>query len=64
MLYRDDYYSDTSEEEEDVEEKEIDKVEVIVAKNRHGPTNTVELGWNGEFTLFTSLEHHRDDDLF
>ena len=30
--------------------------ECIVAKNRHGRTDTVELGWCGEYTLFTSIE--------
>jgi len=28
----------------------------IVAKNRHGETATVELGWDGEHTRFTGLE--------
>lgn len=30
--------------------------ECIVAKNRHGRTDSVELGWCGEYTLFTSIE--------
>lgn len=60
MLYRDDYYSDTSPEEEDDEDREVDKVEIIVAKNRHGPTGTIELGWNSEFTLFTALDHNHE----
>lgn len=59
MLYRDDYYSDTDSEEDD-EDREVDKVEIIVAKNRHGPTGTIELGWNSEFTLFTALDHEHD----
>ncbi len=60
MLYRDDYYSDTNTEEEDDEDREVDKVEIIVAKNRHGPTGTIELGWNSEFTLFTALDNEHD----
>jgi len=59
MLYREDYYSDGAEEEADME-KEIDKVEVIVSKNRHGPTGSVELGWDSEFTLFRTIERNRD----
>ena len=30
--------------------------EVIVAKNRHGRTDTVKLHWQGEFTRFTGQE--------
>lgn len=48
FLYRAAYY------EEDTEDKSI--AECIVAKNRHGQTSKVELGWKGEYTLFTSLE--------
>ena len=58
MLYREDYYSDGSEEQE--MEKEVDKVDIIVSKNRHGPTETVTLGWNGEFTLFSAISNRED----
>ncbi len=47
FLYRGAYY------EQDSEDKSV--AECIVAKNRHGQTATVELGWTGEYTLFTSL---------
>ncbi|MEG1779449.1 MAG: replicative DNA helicase, partial [Oscillospiraceae bacterium] len=42
MLYRDDYYNDDS------PEKGV--AECIIAKNRHGATDTVKLGWDGQFT--------------
>ncbi|MCD7800292.1 MAG: replicative DNA helicase [Ruminococcus sp.] len=48
FLYRDAYYNKAS------EEKNIS--ECIVAKNRHGETGTIKLGWNGAFTKFTNLE--------
>ncbi|MGN1412267.1 MAG: replicative DNA helicase [Oscillospiraceae bacterium] len=48
FLYRDSYYNPAS------EDKFIS--ECIVAKNRHGETGTVKLGWNGAFTKFTNLE--------
>ena len=35
--------------------------EVIIAKNRHGPTNTVKVAWNGDYTLFSNLETIRND---
>ncbi len=61
MLYREDYYSDGTNDGVSEMEKEVDKVEIIVAKNRHGPTDNVELAWNGEFTLFSTLEKNRDE---
>ncbi len=48
FLYRDEYYNDDS------EEKNI--AEVIIAKQRNGPTGTVKLRWFGEYTKFTDLE--------
>ena len=48
FLYRDDYYN------EDSPEKNI--AEVIVAKQRNGPTGTVKLGWQPKFTRFVNLE--------
>lgn len=48
FLYRASYYNENN------EDKSI--AECIVAKNRHGQTAKVELGWKGEYTLFTSLE--------
>jgi replicative DNA helicase len=53
FLYRDDYYNPDS------EERNI--AECIIAKNRHGPTNTVKLNWIGQFTKFTTQEIHRND---
>ena len=44
FLYRDEYYHDDS------EKKNIG--EIIVAKNRHGETGTVELVWFGQVQKF------------
>ena len=57
MLYREDYYKD----ENPPEEANANITEVIVAKNRHGPVETVELGWNPDYTMFTTLERNRDE---
>ena len=46
FIYRDDYYDDES------EQKNI--AEIIIAKNRHGATNTVELQWVGQYTTFSN----------
>lgn len=48
FLYRDAYYNKDSEE--------INISECIVAKNRHGETGTVKLGWDGQYTRFSNLE--------
>lgn len=51
FLYRDDYYNP------DTEKKNI--AEVIIAKQRNGPTGVVELAWLSRFTKFASLEKYR-----
>ncbi len=48
FLYRDEYYKD-----KDVPQS---TAEVIVAKNRHGSTGKVEMGWIGKYTKFTTLD--------
>lgn len=47
FLYRDDYYNP------ETEEKNI--AEVIVAKQRNGPTGTVKLAWQPRYTRFVNL---------
>lgn len=53
FLYRDAYYSDSTEDQT--------VAECIVAKNRHGQTATVKLSWIGEYTLFRGLEFRKDE---
>jgi replicative DNA helicase len=53
FLYRDSYYNKAS------EEKNVS--ECIIAKNRHGETGTVKLGWNGSYTRFTNLETREEE---
>jgi len=48
FLYRDEYYN------KDTEKKNI--AEVIIAKQRNGPTGTVELLFNGQYTKFQNLD--------
>ncbi len=48
FLYRDDYYN------KDSERKNI--AEVIIAKQRNGPTGTVELVWLPQYTMFANQE--------
>ncbi len=53
FLYRDDYYKDEAKEDSKADNNES---ECIVAKNRHGRTDSVKLHWQGEFTRFTGQE--------
>lgn len=48
FIYRDDYY--------DAESDEKNVAEIILAKNRHGATGTVELQWIGQYTTFSSRD--------
>lgn len=63
MLYRDEYYAENNGEDQKPEEEKpaVNEAEFIISKNRHGPTNTVKVAWNGDYTLFTNLETLRND---
>ncbi len=52
FLYRDAYYNP--------ETAEQNIAEFIIAKNRHGETGTVKVGWDGRYTRFCGLERFRD----
>ncbi len=60
MLYREDYYKDSA--NVNPEDIRIDEAELIISKNRHGPTGTVPLAWNSNFTEFTTREYARDEE--
>lgn len=54
FLYRDEYYKT------DANSQDASIAEVIVQKNRHGSTGTVEMGWIGRYTKFMTKA---DDSL-
>jgi replicative DNA helicase len=64
MLYREDYYkedsSDDSSEYSD-ESADVNKVSVIISKNRHGSVGTVDFAWDSEHTLFIPFEKVHND---
>lgn len=61
MLYRDEYYSGEKDEQPDEPRPAINEAEFIISKNRHGPTTTIKVAWNGDYTLFSNLEQIRND---
>lgn len=62
MLYREDYYSSTSgnnkteESENDENKPQANIAELLIEKNRHGPTGTVKMVWNSQYTMYQCLE--------
>ena len=55
FVYRQAYYNS---HQDGAEEQQADErtAECIVAKNRHGETSTVQLGWDGAHTRFMNLD--------
>ena len=56
FLYRDEYYNKDSDNPQST-------AEVIVAKNRHGGTGTVPMGWMGRYTKFVTLDESADQGV-
>ncbi len=56
FLYRDEYYKT----DRDPNQQEANIAEVIVAKNRHGSTGNVEMGWIGKYTKFRTIVKDQD----
>ncbi len=61
MLYREEYYAAEKDEAPDEDRPAINEAEFIIAKNRHGPTTSIKVAWNGDYTLFSNLEQIRND---
>ncbi len=55
FLYRSEYYKT-----DDAAGQDSSIAEVIIAKNRHGSTGTVEMGWNGQFTKFVTIDKEQE----
>lgn len=55
FLYREAYYS-TEVDEDKQDQIDANKTELIVAKNRHGATGSIELTFDKEFTRFRAVD--------
>ncbi len=56
FLYRDDYY--------DKESESKDQIEIILAKQRNGPTGTVTLAFVKQYNKFLDIDHHAEAPAF
>ena len=61
FLYRDEYYKNTEGGDSVAPDTEQNVAEIIIAKNRHGSTDTVKVGWTGRYTKFRELAN--EDEL-
>ena len=59
MLYREDYYKN---EKENPKEIEVNSAELLVQKNRHGPTGSIKMAWNPQYTLYTCVQQNNGDE--
>ena len=57
FLYRSEYYNNG-----DTGGQDTSIAEVIIAKNRHGSQGTVEMGWNGQFTKFITIDKEQESN--
>ena len=68
MLYRESYYQnnrsapkDDNSEAQEKPEQSVNTAELLIQKNRHGPTESVKLAWNPQFTLYTCITNDRNE---
>lgn len=57
MLHREEYYHRADPEWEEANPDKVGVAELIVAKQRNGPTGTVNLVWDGASTAFRSISY-------
>ena len=60
FLYRDEYYKNAEGGDSVAPDTEQNVAEIIIAKNRHGSTDTVKVGWTGRYTKFRELVNESD----
>lgn len=58
LLHREDYYHKDDEQWLQENQDRVGVAEVIIAKQRNGPTGVVKLSWNSDITRFMDLDPH------
>ena len=59
FVHREEYYANSEEEKEQLK----GKAQIIIAKQRNGPTGDVDLVWRHMYTRFANLSPHEHDDF-
>jgi replicative DNA helicase len=59
FVHREEYYQTNAEDKERVK----GQAEIIVAKQRNGPTDDIKLLWQQDYTRFVNLEHRPYDEF-
>jgi len=59
FVHREEYYQSSEEDKERVR----GQAEIIVAKQRNGPTDDIKLLWQQDYTRFVNLEHRPYDEF-
>lgn len=59
FLYRQEYYKTDAAPEDN---NNANVVEVIIAKNRHGSTGSIKVGWIGQYTKFRTIAEDRSEN--
>ena len=57
FLYRSEYYKT-----EEKSPSDMSIAEIIIAKNRHGSTGSVNMGWNGQYTKFVTIDKEQEEN--
>ena len=60
FIHREEYYAGTTEEERS---RVAGQAEMIIAKQRNGPTGDVKLLWKKDFTRFCNSAHRPYDEF-
>jgi len=57
MLHREEYYHNADEDWKQAHPELVGTAEIIITKQRNGPTGSVHLQFNGATTRFNNLSH-------
>ncbi len=61
FLYRDAYYSRNCEDENEAQTRGFEEAEIIIAKQRNGPTGTVTVGFTPRYARFAPIDPHHTE---